>query len=605
MYNPHNWVSEEIITAEKLNHIETGVQDTEKEIESTSTIAKEVNAKQDKIGYTPADDSKVVHTSDMRKPASAVAGIEEVSTLQTQVDNSAVGINLALGTSNQVVQASAWNLQVADIKYDNSLGGNLCASVMINNVGHASDLKQGSAYICLTTYDSSGNVLETVNGNNVNYNANGLSQCSISINEGTADIKAYIMTASMNGNTFYSCLKIEKGSKATDWCPNLEEILAKGDKSYTGEVNVKWFGAKGDGVTDDTSSIQRAIDTGFSVLLPPGKYNVTELTGFSAGQIIQGVSKAESWGAQEPKNITLLNGIGSEDNYVIKNRVGGDGIITAIIVRNLSIEGSKKTNGILVGASSSIINVRVSNCKTGFASVKASTIENCNITGCENGFYDITDSRFTNNFIYLNDVGINLTYSNDNIINNNKIEWNGIGISIDRAGCDLISSNIFDRSTTYGIYTNNAYQLTITGNIFKRNLTNHLYLQGTTFNISANSFLKTNSEDNKPGVLAPDVAIFANSVQSSMITNNFVDGKMFDKTGSNDASSFSVSANTIDGINPDNIMVNIPETTVVHGQDTKIIIPLPSYFDGALKDPHNVEILSQRISLTTEGGNFY
>jgi len=39
MYNPHNWVSEEIITAEKLNHIETGVQDTEKKIdEVASTI---------------------------------------------------------------------------------------------------------------------------------------------------------------------------------------------------------------------------------------------------------------------------------------------------------------------------------------------------------------------------------------------------------------------------------------------------------------------------------------------------------------------------------------------------------------------------------------
>ena len=36
--------------------------------------------KQDKIGYTPADDSKVVHITDMRKPASDVAGIEDVST---------------------------------------------------------------------------------------------------------------------------------------------------------------------------------------------------------------------------------------------------------------------------------------------------------------------------------------------------------------------------------------------------------------------------------------------------------------------------------------------------------------------------------------------
>ncbi|MCV3742572.1 hypothetical protein OF387_15160 [Lentilactobacillus hilgardii] len=39
-----------------------------------------LNAKQDKIGYTPADDSKVVHTADMRKPSNDVVGLEDVST---------------------------------------------------------------------------------------------------------------------------------------------------------------------------------------------------------------------------------------------------------------------------------------------------------------------------------------------------------------------------------------------------------------------------------------------------------------------------------------------------------------------------------------------
>ncbi|KAF1282686.1 collagen-like triple helix repeat-containing protein [Lactiplantibacillus plantarum] len=149
--------------------------------------------------------------------------------LQSQVDNSAVGINLALGTSNQVVQAKNWNMQVADIKYDKSLGDNLCASVMINNSDHASDLKTGSANIYLQTFDSSGNILVTANGNAISYNANGLSQCSISINDSTADIKACIWTSNMAQNAFYSCLKIEKGTKATPWCPNPAEILTQSD----------------------------------------------------------------------------------------------------------------------------------------------------------------------------------------------------------------------------------------------------------------------------------------------------------------------------------------------------------------------------------------
>ena len=69
-------------------------------------------------------------------------------------------------------------------------------------------------------------------------------------------------------------------------------------------------------------------------------------------------------------------------------------------------------------------------------------------------------------------------------------------------------------------------------------------------------------------------------------------------------SNLNIFANTIDGINPDNITVSIPETTAFHGKDTKIIIPLPNYFDGALNNPYNVEILSQKISFTTQSGNF-
>ena len=44
----------------------------------------------------------------------------------------------------------------------------------------------------------------------------------------------------------------------------------------TGIVNVKDFGAKGDGVTDDTAAIQAAIDHGGLVIMPEGIYRISE-----------------------------------------------------------------------------------------------------------------------------------------------------------------------------------------------------------------------------------------------------------------------------------------------------------------------------------------
>ncbi len=41
-------------------------------------------------------------------------------------------------------------------------------------------------------------------------------------------------------------------------------------------VNVKWFGAKGDGVTDDSDAIQEAVNTGKNVFVPAGTYLITK-----------------------------------------------------------------------------------------------------------------------------------------------------------------------------------------------------------------------------------------------------------------------------------------------------------------------------------------
>ena len=134
------------------------------------------------------------------------------------------GRNLVSGTSDKVVQATNWNMQVADIKYDESLGRNLYASVLINNADHADTLIQGSSYIVLENIDTSGNILKSITGNIIKYNANGISQCSISMDDNTASVRVRIRTNNMMANTYYSRLKVERGNVPTDWTPAPEDI---------------------------------------------------------------------------------------------------------------------------------------------------------------------------------------------------------------------------------------------------------------------------------------------------------------------------------------------------------------------------------------------
>lgn len=68
-----------------------------------------------------------------------------------------------------------------------------------------------------------------------------------------------------------------------------ERVQAKANIGADYFVNVKDFGAKGDGVTDDTEALRAAIATGDSVYIPKGVYVCTgELEVVTPGQVISG-----------------------------------------------------------------------------------------------------------------------------------------------------------------------------------------------------------------------------------------------------------------------------------------------------------------------------
>jgi hypothetical protein len=94
-------------------------------------------------------------------------------------------------------------------------------------------------------------------------------------------------------------------------------------------VNVKSYGAKGDGKTDDTSAIQQAYANNNEVYFPPGNYITSKTITLSAGQKMFGVG---AWAFSE---------ISGSANPVINTTGNGTGI--GVVMENISICGTTST----------------------------------------------------------------------------------------------------------------------------------------------------------------------------------------------------------------------------------------------------------------------
>lgn len=153
-------------------------------------------------------------------------------------------------------------------------------------------------------------------------------------------------------------------------------------RQYDGAVNVRWFGAKGDGITDDSASIQSALSASSDVYIPSGTYSIAS-------------------------NISVVNKslVGSPARGSSKIKIVGDySVQTGGLYRlqHLSIYNSAKTGNLINQIASGDRTAYIKDC------VLTSAVRCINIDGYfnySNIFENIEFADFTDIGFYFNSPG--------------------------------------------------------------------------------------------------------------------------------------------------------------------------------------------------------
>ncbi|ASW76166.1 hypothetical protein IQ37_06215 [Chryseobacterium piperi] len=183
-------------------------------------------------------------------------------------------------------------------------------------------------------------------------------------------------------------------------------------------VNVRWFGAKGDGKNDDTKAIQKAISTGFPVEFGKGVFLVSSLTlpYYFKGLSLEGVGY-NHWDdtagtvLKAIGNQSILNPVNGCDWIRISNlRLDGANISdigfngqfgAGIIFQNVGVYNFKKYGVLSRQGLLRISECFFSNNKIGVELYSDSTISNTEITGGEICLRIVSGGNRLNN-IWLN-----------------------------------------------------------------------------------------------------------------------------------------------------------------------------------------------------------
>lgn len=246
-------------------------------------------------------------------------------------------------------------------------------------------------------------------------------------------------------------------------------------------VSVRWWGAVGDGVTDDTAAIQAALDAGFAMVhLPAGNYAVSATLIVPASTTLTGEG---SGGFEHVNAKTIIVKTNGDTNGDAVLETGRSCSISDLKIQphNLAAVGYERatypsgTGNTAIGLRSGAANTLRDVVAMGFADAalhlgNTNKLMRCHVFRSRRGITTAGfDGMITNSgAMFCHEAGMLLT-TNYWMITGCRIEWNATyGIQAN-GGEYTFTANLFDRNGWAGLYLNGAWGHVVSGNYFSRN----------------------------------------------------------------------------------------------------------------------------------------
>ena len=280
-------------------------------------------------------------------------------------------------------------------------------------------------------------------------------------------------------------------------------------RQFEGAVNVKWFGAKGDGVSDDTSAFIDAKNLadrfgGGVIILPEGTYKLKDFVIDKPRIIFNGVQDLSGYGSVEKSSVNIISpndaifsvrlkgGATSLDAAYsgFKNVLFGGGSEYGIVIdcgatvlENNVIKGYDYGCALIAAANSNIFskNLFLENKKVGFGWSEVNSVA----------------------FLHPKITDVSPISSTKIIWENNKCRQNGYGAIIRESVNTIFRESIFESNKQAGLYILRANNSSVYNNVFQNcwfenNYDNSYSNDWDNHTFDGNSFFKLSETETQP-----------------------------------------------------------------------------------------------------------